>query len=53
MANTSPKKKVAAKPMKPAAHPKYSEMVGKTLMRIVSAHIIPYDVHKYLIFQKI
>jgi hypothetical protein len=29
MADTSPKKKVAAKPKKPAAHPKYSEMVGK------------------------
>jgi histone H1/5 len=29
MADTSPKKKVAAKPQKPAAHPKYSEMVGK------------------------
>ena len=28
MADTSPKKKVAAKPKKPAAHPKYSEMVG-------------------------
>jgi hypothetical protein len=24
-----------------------------TLMRIVSAHIIPYDVHEYLVFQKI
>jgi hypothetical protein len=31
MADTSPKKKVAAKPKKPAAHPKYSEMVGKTI----------------------
>ena len=29
MADTSPKKKVVAKPKKPAAHPKYSEMVGK------------------------
>jgi hypothetical protein len=27
----SPKKKVAAKPKKPAAHPKYSEMVGKAI----------------------
>jgi hypothetical protein len=26
MADTSPKKKVAAKPKKPAAHPKYSEI---------------------------
>jgi histone H1/5 len=25
------KKKVAAKPKKPAAHPKYSEMVGKAI----------------------
>jgi hypothetical protein len=50
MADTSPKKKVAAKPQKSAAHPKYSEMA---LMRIVSAHIIPYDVHEYLVFQKI
>jgi hypothetical protein len=24
-----------------------------TLMRIVSAHIIPYDVHEYFVFQKI
>ena len=31
MADTSPKKKVAAKPKKPAAHPKYSEMVGKAI----------------------
>ena len=31
MADASPKKKVAAKPKKPAAHPKYSEMVGKTI----------------------
>jgi histone H1/5 len=31
MAHTSPKKKVAAKPKKPAAHPKYSEMVGKAI----------------------
>ena len=31
MADTSPKKKVAAKPTKPAAHPKYSEMVGKAI----------------------
>jgi hypothetical protein len=31
MADTSPKKKVAAKPQKPAAHPKYSEMVGKAI----------------------
>jgi hypothetical protein len=53
MADTSPKKKVAAKSKKPAPHPKYSEMVGNTLMRIVSAHIIPYDVHEYLVFQKI
>jgi hypothetical protein len=28
MADTSPKKKVAAKPKKPAAHPKYSESLG-------------------------
>jgi histone H1/5 len=28
---SSPKKKVAAKPKKPAAHPKYSEMVGKAI----------------------
>jgi hypothetical protein len=28
---TSPKKKVAAKPKKPAAHPKYSEMVDKAI----------------------
>jgi hypothetical protein len=28
MADRSPKKKVAAKPKKPAAHSKYSEMVG-------------------------
>jgi hypothetical protein len=34
MADTSAKKKVAAKPKKPAAHP-------------------PYDVHEYLVFQKI
>jgi hypothetical protein len=27
MADTSPKTKVVAKPKKPAAHPKYSEMV--------------------------
>ena len=31
MADTSPKNKVAAKPKKPAAHPKYSEMVGKAI----------------------
>ena len=31
MADTSPKKKVAAKPKKPAAHPKYSEMFGKAI----------------------
>jgi hypothetical protein len=31
MADTSPKKKVAAKPKNPAAHPKYSEMVGKAI----------------------
>ena len=31
MADTSPKKKVAAKLMKPAAHPKYSEMFGKAI----------------------
>ena len=31
MADTSPKKKVATKPKKPAAHPKYSEMVGKAI----------------------
>jgi hypothetical protein len=31
MADTSPKKKVAAKHKKPAAHPKYSEMVGKAI----------------------
>ena len=31
MADTSPKKKVAAKPKKPAAHPKYSKMVGKAI----------------------
>ena len=31
MADTSPKKKVAAKPKKPAAHPKYSDMVGKAI----------------------
>jgi hypothetical protein len=31
LADTSPKKKVAAKPKKPAAHPKYSEMVGKAI----------------------
>jgi histone H1/5 len=31
MTDTSPKKKVAAKPKKPAAHPKYSEMVGKAI----------------------
>ena len=31
MADTSPKKKVAAKPKKPAAHLKYSEMVGKVI----------------------
>ena len=31
MADASPKKKVAAKPKKPAAHPKYSDMVGKTI----------------------
>ena len=31
MADTSPKTKVAAKPKKPAAHPKYSEMVGKAI----------------------
>ena len=31
MADISPKKKVAAKPKKPAAHPKYSEMVGKAI----------------------
>jgi histone H1/5 len=31
MADTSPKKKVAATPKKPAAHPKYSEMVGKAI----------------------
>jgi hypothetical protein len=30
MADTSPKKKAAAKPKKPAAHPKYSEMVGRS-----------------------
>ena len=34
MADTSPKKKVAAKPMKPAAHPKYSEMVGKAIVAL-------------------
>jgi hypothetical protein len=27
----SPKKKTAAKPKKPSAHPKYSEMVGKAI----------------------
>jgi hypothetical protein len=31
MADTSPKKKVAAKLKKPAAHPKYSEMFGKAI----------------------
>jgi histone H1/5 len=31
MADTSPKKMVAAKLKKPAAHPKYSEMVGKAI----------------------
>ena len=31
MADTSPKKKVAAMPKKPAAHPKYSKMVGKAI----------------------
>ena len=31
MADASPKKKVAAKPKKPAAHLKYSEMVGKAI----------------------
>ena len=31
MADASPKTKVAAKPKKPAAHPKYSEMVGKAI----------------------
>ena len=31
MADTSPKKKVAAKPKKPTAHPKDSEMVGKAI----------------------
>jgi hypothetical protein len=31
MADTSPKKKVAAKPTKPGAHPKYSKMVGKAI----------------------
>jgi hypothetical protein len=35
MADTSPKKKVAAKHKKPAAHPKYSEMVvSKTPTKI-------------------
>jgi hypothetical protein len=34
MADTSPKKKVAAMPQKPAAHPKYSEMVAKTPTKI-------------------
>jgi hypothetical protein len=27
----SPKKKAAAKPKKPSAHPKYSEMVAKAI----------------------
>jgi hypothetical protein len=31
MADTSPKKEAAAKPKKPAAHPKYSEMVDKAI----------------------
>ena len=31
MVDASPKKKIAAKPKKPAAHPKYSEMVGKAI----------------------
>ena len=31
MADTSSKKKIAAKPKKPAAHPKYSEMFGKAI----------------------
>jgi hypothetical protein len=31
MADTSPKKKVAVRPKKPAAHPKYSEKVGKAI----------------------
>jgi hypothetical protein len=34
MADTSPKKKVAAKPKKPAAHPKYSEMVDTHIRTI-------------------
>ena len=34
MADTLPKKKVASKPNKPAAHPKYSEMVGKAIAAI-------------------
>jgi hypothetical protein len=49
----SPKKKTAAKPKKPSAHPKYSEMVGKA----ISAPIlkdpdapVPFDCFKLLFF---
>jgi hypothetical protein len=38
----SPKKKTAAKPKKPSAHPKYSEMVGKA----ISALDLDEDTHK-------
>ena len=34
MADTAPKKMVAAKPKKAAAHPKYSEMVGKAIAEL-------------------
>jgi hypothetical protein len=44
MADTSPKKKAAAKLKKPAAHPKYSKMVGKA---IAAPHINAYSFCTY------
>jgi hypothetical protein len=52
MADTSRKKKVAAKPKEPESNPKYSEMVGKAIAAL-KERIIPYNVHEYLVFQKI
>ena len=41
MEETSPKKKVAAKPKKPAAHPKHSEMVGKAIAALKKEEGLP------------
>ena len=41
MADTSPKKKVAAMPKKPAAHPKYSKMVGKAIAALKKEEGLP------------